>query len=105
MIVVMNLMEIFILEEAVLHLVENMLYVVGSIFAAILIALSISAYRNTHLRKLIYAMIAFSLFGIFLFYEYLEHSMDFESPYIDIILPSMCLSILVLFFLAVVNKK
>lgn len=101
----MNPMEIFILEIPVLDLAENLLYVVGSIFAAILIALSISAYRNTHLRKLIYATIAFSLFGIFLFYEYLEHSMDFESPYIDIILPSMCLSILVLFFLAVVNKK
>jgi hypothetical protein len=101
----MNPMEIFILEKAILDLVENILYVVGSIFAAILITLSISAYKNTHLRKLIYAMIAFSLFGIFLFYEYLEHSMDFESLYIDIILPSMCLSILVLFFLAVVNKR
>jgi hypothetical protein len=101
----MNPMEIFILEIAIVDLVENILYVAGSIFAAILIGLSISAYRNTHLRKLIYAIIAFSMFGIFLFYEFLEHSMDFDTPYTDIILPSMALSVLVLFFLAVVNKK
>ena len=81
------------------------LYVAGTIFAIILIGLSISAYNNTHLRKLIYAIIAFSLFGTFLFYEYLEHSADFESPYADIILPLMCLSVLVLFFLVVINKK
>lgn len=98
-------MELFIFEKALFDLIESILYVAGTIFAIILIGLSISAYKNTHLRKLIYAMIAFSLFGIFLFYEYLEHSAEFESPYADIILPLMCLSVLVLFFLAVINKK
>jgi len=83
----------------------SLLYVAGTIFAAILIALSISAYRNTHLRKLLYAIVAFLLFGIFLFYEYLEHTIQLDNPFTDIILPSMALSILVLFFLAIVNKR
>ena len=84
---------------------ESILYVVGTLFAAILIALSISAYRNTHLKKILYAIMAFFLFGVFLFYEFLEHNIPLDNPFTDIILPSMGLSILVLFFFAIVNKK
>jgi peptidoglycan/LPS O-acetylase OafA/YrhL len=98
-------LESFVLENGLFEIVENILYIIGTIFATILIALSISAYRNTHLRKLIYAIIAFLLFGIFLFYEYLEHSISLDNPFTDIVLPSMALSILVLFFLAIINKR
>lgn len=101
----MSNLESLILENGLFEIVESILYVVGTIFAAILIALSISAYRSTHLRKLIYAIIAFFLFGIFLFYEYLEHSIALDNPFTDIVLPSMALSILVLFFLAIINKR
>lgn len=101
----MNFLEGLVVGNGVFDLVESLLYVAGTIFAAILIALSISAYRNTHLRKLLYAIIAFLLFGIFLFYEYLEHTIPLDNPFTDIILPSMALSILVLFFLAIVNKR
>jgi len=101
---VINL-ESLVLENGLFEIVENILYIVGTIFAAILIALSISAYRNTHLKKLIYAIIAFLLFGVFLFYEYLEHSIAIDNPFTDIVLPSMALSILVLFFLAIINKR
>jgi peptidoglycan/LPS O-acetylase OafA/YrhL len=100
-----DLLASFALENGLFDLVEGLLYVVGTIFAAILIALSISAYRNTHLKKLLYAIIAFLLFGIFLFYEYLEHSLPLDNPFTDIVLPSMALSILVLFFLAIVKKR
>ena len=92
-------------QMSISDLVENLLYVAGTIFAAILTALSISAYRNTHLKKLLYAIIAFLLFGIFLFYEYLEYSIPLDNPFTDILLPSMALSILVLFFLAIVKKR
>jgi len=98
-------LESLILENGLFEIVESILYAVGTIFAAILIALSISAYRSTHLRKLIYAIIAFFLFGTFLFYEYLEHSIALDNPFTDIVLPSMALSILVLFFLAIINKR
>jgi len=60
-------LESLVLENGLFEIVENILYIVGTIFAAILIALSISAYRNTHLKKLIYAIIAFLLFGVFYF--------------------------------------
>jgi len=92
-------------QMSISDLVENLLFVAGTIFAAILTALSISAYRNTHLKKLLYAIIAFLLFGIFLFYEYLEYSIPLDNPFTDILLPSMALSILVLFFLAIVKKR
>ena len=101
----MNFLEGLAVGNGVFDLVESILYVAGTIFAAILIALSISAYRNTHLRKLLYAITAFLLFGIFLFYEYLEHTIPIDNPFTDILLPSMALSILVLFFLAIVKKK
>jgi len=98
-------LESLVLENGLFEIVENILYIVGTIFAAILIALSISAYRNTHLKKLIYAIIAFLLFGVFLFYAYLEHSIAIDNPFTDIVLPSMAVSILVLFFLAIINKR
>lgn len=98
-------MEFLTTETPFLELIESILYIIGTIFAAILIALSISAYRNTRLRKLLYAIVAFLLFGIFLFYEFLEHSMSLENTFTEIVIPFMGLSILVLFFMAIVNKK
>ena len=98
-------MEFLTTETPFLELIESILYVIGTIFAAILIALSISAYRNTRLRKLLYAIVAFLLFGIFLFYEFLEHSMSLENTFTEIVIPFMGLYILVLFFMAIVNKK
>jgi hypothetical protein len=98
-------LEFLTTETPFLELIESILYVIGTIFAAILIALSISAYRNTKLRKLLYAIVAFLLFAIFLFYEFLEHSMSLENTFTEIVIPFMGLSILVLFFMAIVNKK
>jgi ABC-type transport system involved in cytochrome c biogenesis permease subunit len=98
-------LEFLATETPFLELIESILYIIGTIFAAILIALSISAYRNTRLRKLLYAIVAFLLFGIFLFYEFLEHSMSLENTFTEIVIPFMGLSILVLFFMAIVKKK
>jgi hypothetical protein len=98
-------LEFLATETPFLELIESILYIIGTIFAAILIALSISAYRNTKLRKLLYAIVAFLLFGVFLFYEFLEHSMSLENTFTEIVIPFMGLSILVLFFMAIVKKK
>jgi uncharacterized membrane protein required for colicin V production len=71
-----------------------------------LLALSISAYRKTRLKKIAYAMVAFALFAAYLFYEYLEGIFKFlGDTYSDIILPSMIFGVLVLFFLAIVRKN
>ena len=98
-------MDFLTAETPFLELIESILYIIATIFDAILIALSISAYRNTKLRKLLYAIVAFLLFGIFLFYEFLEHSMALENAFTEIVIPFMGVSILVLFFMAIVNKK
>jgi len=98
-------LEPFFVRNGLFDLVEGILFVAGTVFAGLLVALSISAYRNTHFRKLLYAIIAFLLFGIFLFYEYLEYAFALDNPYTDLILPSMALSILVLFFLAIGKKS
>ena len=57
-----NILDFLAAESPLIELVESILYIIGTIFAAILIALSISAYRNTKLRKLIYAIVAFLFF-------------------------------------------
>jgi hypothetical protein len=36
------------------------------------LALSITAYRNTGIKKIKYAIVAFGLFAAYLLYEYLE---------------------------------
>jgi hypothetical protein len=100
-----NILDFLTPETPLIELIESILYIIGTIFAAILIALSISAYRNTKLRKLLYAIAAFLLFDIFLFYEFLEHSMSLDNAFTDIVIPFMGVSILVLFFMAIVKKK
>ena len=87
--------------------IEGIIYVVGAIFSVTLLALSISAYKNTGLKKIKYAIVAFGLFAFFLLYEYLEHTFkkSFNTPYTDIIIPSMSLAIVVLFFLAIIRKR
>jgi hypothetical protein len=86
--------------------VLNLLKIGIGVFSLLLLALSISAYRKTGLRKVIYAAIAFALFAIQLFFEYLDDTVEsFGTPYNDLIYYGMTLAILVLFFLAVVRRK
>jgi hypothetical protein len=75
-------------------------------FSLLLLGLSISAYRKTHIRRLVYAAVAFGLFSLQLFFDYLEDAIPaFDTPYSDIIFFGITLAILVLFFMAIVRKK
>lgn len=75
-------------------------------FSLLLLGLSLSAYSKTKLKKIIYAAIAFGLFAVQLFFDYLEDAVpSFETAYNDIIFYAMTLAILVLFFVAVVRRK
>ena len=75
-------------------------------FSILLLGLSISAYRKTGLRRLVYASVAFGLFALQLFFDYLEDAVPaFDTPYADIIFFGITLAILVLFFMAIVRKK
>jgi hypothetical protein len=69
-------------------------------------ALSISAYRNTGLKKMAYAAAAFALFSAYLFSEYLEAVYEFlQRAYSDAVLAAMAFGVLILFFLAIVKKN
>ena len=75
-------------------------------FSLLLLALSISAYKKTALKRILYASIAFGLFAIQMFFDYLEDAVEaFDTPYTDIIFFGITLAILVLFFMAIVRKK
>ena len=75
-------------------------------FSLLLLALSISAYKRTALKRIIYASIAFGLFAIQMFFDYLEDAVEaFDTAYTDIIFFGITLAILVLFFMAIVRKK
>jgi hypothetical protein len=75
-------------------------------FSLLLLGLSISAYRKTGFRRLVYAAVAFGLFALQLFFDYLEDAVPaFDTPYADVIFFGITLAILVLFFMAIVRKK
>lgn len=75
-------------------------------FSLLLLGLSISAYKKTSLKRILYAAVAFGLFAIQIFFDYLEDAIEaFDTPYSDIIFYGMTLAILVLFFMAIVRRK
>jgi hypothetical protein len=75
-------------------------------FSILLLGLSISAYKKTALKRILYAAIAFGLFAIQTFFDYLEDAIKaFDTPYSDIIFFGFTLAILVLFFMAIVRKR
>jgi hypothetical protein len=86
---------------------ESIILAAIGIFSLLLLALSILAYRRTGLKKIIYAAIAFSLFAIQLILGSLEEAIGFleEPPIGDILISSMTLAILILFFMAIVRKN
>ena len=85
---------------------ENGIALGIAIFAILLLALSVTAYKKTGLKVTIYAIIIFALFAIQQFLEYLgEIFFTFDTPMTDVIITSMTLAILILFFLAIVRTK
>jgi len=75
-------------------------------FSLLLLGLSISAYKKTALKSILYAAAAFGLFAIQLLFDFLEDVVkELEQPYNDVIFYAMTLGILVLFFLAIVKRR
>lgn len=86
--------------------IEQVIKVVIAGFSILLAGLSVSAYRKTAIRGIAYAAVAFGLFAVQLFFEYLEDEVEgFDQPYNEIIFLCMTLAILVLFFMAIVYRK
>ena len=75
-------------------------------FSLLLLGLSISAYKKTAIKRILYAAVAFGLFAIQMFFDYLEDAVEgFDTAYSDIIFYGITLAILVLFFIAIVRKR
>ena len=75
-------------------------------FALVLFVLSITAYRNTRIKKILFAAAAFALFAIQLFVDSVEDYLKFLDENITgIIVKLMTFAILVLFFVAIVKKR
>jgi hypothetical protein len=86
--------------------VENGIALGIAIFSILLLALSMTAFKKTGLKVTIYAIIIFALFAIQQILEYLgEIFITLDTPITDVIISSMTLAILVLFFLAIVRTK
>jgi hypothetical protein len=86
--------------------VEQAIKIIIVAFSILLLGLSISAYRKTALRRIMYAAVAFGLFAVQLFIEYLEGViLALDAPLIDVIVTGLTLVILVLFFAAIIRKK
>ena len=75
-----------------------------AIFSAILIGISLGAYRKNRAKRILYAAIAFGLFAGQLTFDFLGDVPSFDQPYNDLILYAMTLAILLLFFVAISRK-
>ena len=85
---------------------ENGIAVGIGIFSLILLALSITAFKKTHLRVIIYAITIFALFAIQQLFDYFENMIpELDTPVTDVLVDSLTLAILVLFFLAIVRTR
>ena len=76
------------------------------VFSLLLLGLSILAFKNTGLKKILYAAGAFGLFAVSLFLEYAEESIKFLGDFdMDILGSAITLGILILFFVAIVKRR
>ncbi|HEX9317391.1 MAG TPA: hypothetical protein VF884_00480 [Nitrososphaeraceae archaeon] len=95
-----------VLQIDLFHGLENGIAAGNGIFSLLILALSITAYKRTRLKQIIYAVVIFALFAIQLFLDYFDNVFKIlDSPITDVILDSLTLAILVLFFIAIVKIK
>ena len=85
---------------------ENGIALGIAIFSILLLALSITAFKKTGLKVTIYAIIIFALFVVQQLLDYLDDIFSaLDIPIINVIISSLTLAILVVFFLAIVRTK
>jgi hypothetical protein len=101
-----NLLSIFSLEIEPIGVTQKLIYVLIGIFSILLLLLSISSYKKTGLRSILYAAGAFGLFSISIFIEAIEENFNIlGSILLDFLGALITLVILILFFLAIVKKN
>lgn len=100
-------LELFLLVIEPLEMAEDVIYLFSALFAFVLLALSVSAYKKTRINTLKFAIVAFALFAIYLTYEYLDEAYEeqIDTPYNDVIYAAMTFAITLFFFLAIVRQR
>ena len=86
-------------------ILEAFLYIIATLFAAVLIGLSVSSYLKTGFINLKYAIGVFFLFCAFFIYENLELIFKIDYPLTDVILPAAGMTFLIIYSVAVTKKK
>lgn len=83
------------------------LFIFGSgLFAAILCALSLNAYKNIRTRRLLIVSIAFAIFSIHAIVSKLDlFTVKLESSLLELVLAILTFVALALFFLAIVRRE
>ena len=84
--------------------VEQGIKIAIAALSLLLVALSLSAYRRTQLRRLLFAAAAFGLFAVQMIVEYADDALGIGAPFTGIIAAAFTLGILILFFLAIVRR-
>ncbi len=93
-----------LLQLEFIGIVENFESLLIGIFSIILLLLSISTYKKTGLKNILFAAIAFALFTFQVFLELvIERYYSVTYPMQDFLHTSITLAILSLFFLSVIR--
>ncbi len=97
---------IFSIDIEPFGLTQNLISFLIGVFSILLLLLSISSYRKTGIKNILYASGAFGLFAIRLFIEVLEENYNiWDSIIVGFVTSSLTLAILVLFFLAIIKRN
>lgn len=114
-IIVLNFLVMILLQSDVSYyplrlefigIVENFETLLIGIFSIILLLLSISSYKKTQLRNILYAAAAFALFAFDMFLELIiERYYSITYPLQDLLHTSIILAILGLFFMSIVRRS
>jgi hypothetical protein len=101
-----NFFSLFSTEIEPIGITQHLISLFIGIFSILLLLLSISAYRKTGLKNILYATGAFGLFAIRLFIESFDEIHDvLDDNKISFLNSFITLAILILFFLAIIKRN
>lgn len=99
-----NFITIIPLQLEFIGVIENLESLLIGVFSIVLLLLSISTYKKTGLKNILYAATAFALFTFQVFLELIiERYYSVTYPMQDLLHTSITLAILALFFLSVIR--
>ena len=106
MVLLQSNISFFPLQIEFIGIVENFETLLIGIFSIVLLLLSISSYKKTKLRNILYAATAFALFAFDMFLELIiERYYSITYPLQDLLHTSIILAILGLFFMSIIKRS